>query len=132
MIKRISAILLALVFVGCSNTVRTEFKTLEDAENAKAFSRGWLPPLLPHGTTNIVEENNVDVNIGQGSFEFPSRSTAPYIQALGTLHSAAITNTASGVSIVVAKPRTQWKVELDPEKGTGTYSVKGTSAEPAP
>lgn len=130
--KQIPALILAVIFVGCSNTVRTEFKTLDEAKLAKAFSRGWLPPLLPDGSTHIVEVNNLDKNFGHGSFQFPTESTAPYIEALGARHSATITNTAFGISITMAKPRTQWTIELDPEEGTGTYSVKGTPLDSEP
>ncbi len=77
---RISTILiLALAVAGCSDTVRTEFATLDAAKQAKAFDRGWLPPLLPDGSTEIVEMNDLDINTGSGSFQYPTGATAHYL-----------------------------------------------------
>jgi hypothetical protein len=124
MMKRLSTLIIALAIVGCSDTVRTEFKTLDQAKQANAFSRGWLPPLLPDGTVDIVEINDLDVNFGHGSFRFPVASTTPYLDALGTQHSATVTKSPFGITVVVTNEDTRWNIELDPKKGTGTYTIQ--------
>ena len=81
--KRITPLIIALAVAGCSDTVRTEFKTLDDAMNAKAFERGWLSPLLPDGSTDIVEVNDLDINSGTGSFRVPVEAMSHYLEAIG-------------------------------------------------
>ena len=116
--------ILMLAMVGCSDTVRTEFKTLDDANHAKAFARGWLPPILPDGSTDIVEENDLDINTGSGSFRFPPESAAPYLELLGRKHGALVTKSPYGVTITMTNADTRWDISLDPQKGSGTYSVQ--------
>ena len=116
--------IVALAVAGCSDTVRTEFKTLDDAKQAKAFSRGWLPPLLPDGTTDIVEVNDLDVNHGDGSFRYPPDSTSSYLEQLVTQHGAMVTKSPLGISIVITNADTRWDIKLDPKKQEGSYSVQ--------
>ena len=129
MMKRIAALIITLAVAGCSDTVRTEFKTLDEAKQANAFSRGWLPPLLPDGTTRIVEVNDLDVNHGHGSFHFPAESTSPYLETLGAKHGATVTKSILGISVVVTNENTRWVIKLDPKNGTGEYTVKYTQRE---
>lgn len=125
--KRILTILaLALAVGGCSDTVRTEFKTLDDAKQAKAFDRGWLPPLLPDRSTDIVEVNDLDINNGTGSFRFPTEMTLRYLETIGREHGGIVTKSQVGITIAVTNADTHWNINLDPEKGAGTYSVQYT------
>ena len=122
---RLSAVLIvALAVAGCSDTVRTEFNTLDDAKRARAFARGWLPPLLPDGSTDIVEVNDLDISSGSGSFRFPTQVTSRYLETLGTQHGAVVTKSPFGITIVLTNADTRWDMKLDPKKGTGTYSVR--------
>ena len=119
----ISIIVLFLI-AGCSDTVRTKFATLSAAKEAGAFNRGWLPPALPDGTTQIVEINNLDTNIGEGTFCFPIDSTSAYLETMKTKFNATITEDSDKIFLEVAKGKTKWKIQLDPNKGQGKYSVK--------
>lgn len=127
--QRILALTVALAVAGCSDAKRTEFRTLNDAKRANAFSRGWLPPMLPDGTTEIVEVNDLDLNHGHGSFRFPPESTAAYLTTLGTQHGATVTKSSLGISVVVINAGTRWDINLDPRKGTGSYRVQSTQGE---
>lgn len=111
------------MLAGCSDIVRTEYKTLDDAKQTDAFSRGWLPPMLPDGTTNIVEINNVDLNAGNGSFRFPDDSIPMYLEHLGVQYGAAVTKREAAITITMTVATTSWKLELDIKEGKGTYSV---------
>jgi len=124
--KRIIPLIIALAVAGCSDTVRTEFKTLDDAMNAKAFERGWLPPLLPDGSTDIVEVNDLDINSGTGSFRFPVEAMSHYLEAIGCEHGGIVTKSpsGSGIAISVTNENTHWSIELDPQKGMGSYFVQ--------
>ena len=122
--RRVPILMLALAIAGCSDTVRTEFKTLDDAKQAKAFERGWLPPVLPDGSTDIVEENDLDINSGTGSFRFPTESTSHFLETIGSEHGGIVTRSSLGIAIAVTNKDTRWSIKLDPQKGTGTYSVQ--------
>jgi hypothetical protein len=61
---------IAFLVVGCGDNVTSHFNDIEHAKQEKAFERGWLLPILPPSTTNITEKNDLDLNIGEGSFSF--------------------------------------------------------------
>ncbi len=128
---RTSVILIAIVMLaGCSSSVRTEFATLEDAKQANAFARGWLPPLLPEGATAIVEENNLDHNTGSGTFRFPQEATSQYLQNIGEVYGGLVTKSPFGITVIVTNTTTRWNIKLDPKKGQGSYSVGLTREQP--
>lgn len=69
--QRTIIILLSSLMFGCTNdTVTTKFIDLQHAQTEHAFERGWLPPILPPSTKNIIEINNLDLNVSHGSFTF--------------------------------------------------------------
>lgn len=118
-IKRMSVLTIALAIAGCDDVIRTDYETLEDAKEAGAMS-GWLPPVLPNGATNIVEINDLDLNRGYGSFRFPKESMAPYLETLSADYGATITQSSSEISVALQR----WDIILDPNKGSGTYTIK--------
>ncbi len=107
----------------CSDWTRTEFATLEAAKAAQAFERGWLPPMLPAGTTHIVEINNVDTNRGRGSFRFPPESIPPYLAAIRADPGATVTESPAGIQIRLTTQTNKWTIELDQKNGVGQYTV---------
>ncbi|MFA5206807.1 MAG: hypothetical protein WC708_20595 [Lentisphaeria bacterium] len=119
----IVSLLLILVVVGCSDSIRTEFATLADAKAARAFERGWLPPLLPEGATRIVEVNDLDADVGRGSFSFPSRSLVAYLRLLEESHGASIRKIPSGVEVRITHSSIHWTLLLDSQAGQATYRV---------
>lgn len=65
----IGLLLIGLVSAGFgSELVRKEFATLEQAKRENAFSRGWPLPVLPDGTVDIAEINDLDLKRGNGAF----------------------------------------------------------------
>ncbi len=116
-------IIFLFLIIGCSDTVRTEFKTLDEAIQAKAFERGWLPPLLPDGTIKIVEINDLDVNTGNGSFEFPIKSLDNYLIKLREIKDSSIDRKDGKVYISIRKDKTSWSIMLDEKNGHGKYNV---------
>jgi hypothetical protein len=115
-----------LLMTGCSDTVRTEFATLSAAKEAGAFNRGWLPPALPDGATQIAEINDLDINSGKGTFRFPADSTVTYLETMRTGFNATVTRSSVGITVDVTNDTTRWSVHLDPNKGRGKYSVRTT------
>ena len=119
----IVATVVALAVAGCSDCVRTEFSTLEAAKVAKAFDRGWLPPILPDGTTQIVEENNVESNFGQGSFHFPPKSAEAYLETMRTIYGASIATDNAEIRLQIKTANSCWTIELNRQMGRGKYTV---------
>ena len=110
-------------FTGCSDRVRTEFATLDDARAAKASERGWLPPALPGGTTDIVEVNDVESNYGEGSFAFPPESVLAYVDTVRTNFGAGAVFDEQRITMRIQTDRTYWEVVLEPKAGRGRYTV---------
>lgn len=64
-----------LVFVAGAcrdlDVVTESYATLEEAKNAGAIERGWVPDGLPPGTTELREAHDLDSNRHWGLFLFP-------------------------------------------------------------
>ena len=75
------AVFVFFVVLGDS-IVKTEFSSLQEAKNSGAFERGWLPPILPETTQNIVEINDLDINNGWGNIDYDINKRDLYIQKL--------------------------------------------------
>lgn len=117
-------IIFLFLLLGCSDTVRTEFKTLDEAKQAKAFERGWLPPILPDESVKIVEINNLDSNQGHGSFEFPIKSMEDYMTKVREAKDSTIDRKDGKVNISIRKDKMSWKILLDEKNGHGKYNVE--------
>ena len=116
------ALLLVFIFQLSSwETVTTKFATLDEAIAAGAFERGWLPPILPQGSTDIVEVNDMESSRGSGSFNFPILSLAAYLDALVALQPISIKTNAAIIEIELADERSEWSIEVDQSNGTGKY-----------
>src|SRR5687767_1671127 len=68
--------------------VVTRYATLHEARVARAFERGWLPPLLPDSARDIRESNDLDVNVGNGAFAFDPGELESYLKRLRDMRSA--------------------------------------------
>jgi len=76
MAKRNSQLaLLCLAFMttlACKETPETVYDSRSEAEHSGAINRGWVPSLVPAGSTAIRESHDVDTNEFFGTFHFPS------------------------------------------------------------
>lgn len=57
-----------LTMHGCSDIVTSEYPTYQIAEEDELFQRGWLPEIIPRSATEIVVNNNLDLNESSGNF----------------------------------------------------------------
>lgn len=111
-----------LLLTGCSDVV-TEFATVADARAQGAFQRGWLPPLLPDSAVRIVERNDVDSNVGTGSFDYDLAERTAYMTALSRL--GATSRMEKGIDIVtVSTNSTVWEIRLPRTSSSAKWSVK--------
>ncbi len=82
--------------------------------------------MLPDGSTDIVEINDLDINTGAGSFRFPAEGISHYLETIEREHGVVVAKNSFEISIVVTNKDTRWSIELDPRKGTGTYFTQFT------
>jgi hypothetical protein len=126
-------ILISCALAGCNDTVTTRFADFQQAQSAGAFERGWLPPILPPSTTDIVEKNDLDLNLGEGSFSF-SPADWDYFIANGA--EAFKVGAESGSSqrqkqaegfefLTYARESTSWLIAAHPD-GRGAYWIEQT------
>lgn len=115
----------AFLLTGClSDVVTEEYRTLDEAKNANAFGRGWLPPILPEGSTDIVDTHNLDTNVGHGTFRFPPNSLQSYLDELKSEFNAEVNVDDEQFSVKLIDEETEWKIELDQVDGQGKYEMK--------
>ena len=74
---------LTLVAVSCRDidVVTASYATLDEAAEAGAVDRGWVPKGLPPGTRDIREGHDLDSNRRWALFSFPT-TEAPALQRL--------------------------------------------------
>lgn len=68
---------------ACADTYVGVYATLEEARQAGAIARGWVPEGLPSATTDIREGHDLDHNAVWGTFTFPVSDTARVRTLLG-------------------------------------------------
>ena len=70
-----SALLVApvIALLSCrdADVVTAAYATLQEARNAGAIERGWVPEGLPEGTYEMREAHDLDSNRRWGLFSFP-------------------------------------------------------------
>ena len=59
--------------LACRNAdvVTASYATLQEARDAGAIQRGWVPGGLPDGTSDLREAHDLDTNRRWGLFSFP-------------------------------------------------------------
>jgi hypothetical protein len=117
------AALSAIFAISCSDVVTTRFSTLADAKAQRAFERGWLPPMLPESAKNIEEKNNLDLNTGNGSFEYTLSERADYIERLTGAGALLRVERETAILILNTNGST-WEIQLPPSAGIGSWSIK--------
>ena len=110
------------MLVGCSDTVNTQFPSLQEAQSAGAFERGWLPPVLPESAEDITERNDLDLNLGTGSFNYELAERPAYIQTLMQRPGSEWKKGGSEV-IILRSDRSVWELTLPGGEGTGRWKM---------
>ena len=116
------AVFTLLALTGCKDVVTKRFATLAEAKSQGAFERGWLPPLLPDSARAIVERNDLDLNIGAGSFDYDLLEKPAYIKKL--TEAEAVSRTEGEIDILrVTTDSSRWEIRLPRASGSGEWSV---------
>ncbi|MCK5851922.1 hypothetical protein KAH27_02730 [bacterium] len=118
------AVAVFVFFVVLSDDiVKTEFSSLQEAKKSGAFERGWLPPILPETSQNIVEINDLDINNGWGSFNYDINERELYIQKLIQKLGAKYKTNNNIEILTFTKKQSSWAIELPLKKGKGKYTI---------
>ncbi len=121
--RSLIATLALLSLAGCSDEVTTRFGTLADAREQQAFQRGWLPPILPDSATPIVEQNNLDLNTGAGSFGYDLSERSAYIKRL--TEAGALSRTEGDSDILTLSTNdSRWEIQLHRNSGAGEWRIR--------
>ncbi|MDA0765219.1 MAG: hypothetical protein O3A92_00130 [Verrucomicrobia bacterium] len=77
--RLIALLALAFIVAGCDDTVKSAYPTKSDASKDDLFKRGWLPEIIPDSSRDLVVENDLDLDISDGSFAFDSTDYEAFI-----------------------------------------------------
>jgi hypothetical protein len=113
---------LFLALTGCSDVVTERFMTLEEARSQGAFERGWLPPVMPESATDIVQQNDLDVNTGTGSFSYDLSERHAYIESLSPGSTLQVEGDAD--LVILSTNRSRWKIRLLRNVGKAEWSMR--------
>lgn len=123
LIRKLASLFGLITLVGCSDVVTTRFSNLEDAKSQKAFERGWLPPLLPDSATSIVEQNNLDLNTGTGSFDYDLAERSGYVKRLTEAGALSRTEGENDV-LTLSTNNSRWEIRLTRSSGAGEWRIR--------
>lgn len=114
-------LIIALALAGCSDVVTTRFVSLDEAQRKHAFERGWLPPILPNSAKNILEENNLDLNTGSGSFQYDLSERMDFTNRLAN-SGAFSRHEYNADTFVISTNDSRWEIVLRNDVGEANWS----------
>jgi hypothetical protein len=80
---RLGAIVAAvLLATGCTDVVKSHYRTRAEAEADRLFGRGWLPDIIPASSRDITTRNDLDINHSTGGFSFAPEDSAAFLGQL--------------------------------------------------
>ena len=112
---RIFLAIVVVLLASCGDTVSSNYDSLAAARADDIFTRGWLPDILPASTRNIRTDNNLDVNISTGSFEFSAKDSNLLYRSLaaGAPEASKFANWKSTKNDYAARGFTSWSYQSD-------------------
>ena len=118
-------IAMSFALASChSDEVTSEYYDLGEARRAGAFERGWLPPVLPQSSLHIVECNDLDSNLGSGSFDFDPADLKPYLEHVRNNLAAEIEE-KDGISVIrISSKETRWILNLPKDGKRASFNSK--------
>ena len=88
---------------------------LAAARKAGVIDRGWVPELLPAGSTDILETHNLDTNTGTGTFRFPSADLVAFKDQARQQASAEVKEVSTVTYVVYSRDRSRFELVLTPD-----------------
>ena len=79
--------------------------------------------MLPFSAKAIVERNNLDLNTGEGSFDYDLPERSAYIEKLSL--TGAASRTDAGIDILtVTTNGSRWEIRLPSTSGSAEWSTR--------
>lgn len=100
---------------------------LSSARLAGEIERGWVPELLPSGSTDISETHNLDTNVGTGTFTFPATDLDAFKAQARQLAGAEVKEVSTITYVVYSRDSSRFELVLtpDPQKADVMIGVWG-------
>lgn len=109
---------MAILVLGCNETFKSAYKTLDQAKADGAIQRGWVPDNLPAESYDIREIHNLDTNWVRGSFSLTSDEFKQFKASLQR-------DLRIKSQYVDLEPNGADKFKLDRKESTRTLSMRG-------
>jgi len=105
------------------------YANLPAARLAGEIERGWVPEILPAGSTDITETHNLDTNVGMGTFRFPSADLDAFKAQARQLAGAEVKELRTITYVVYSRDRSRFELVLTPDPKTaeamiGVWNIK--------
>jgi hypothetical protein len=112
---------------GGPDTKISHHANLAEARQSGIIERGWVPELLPAGSTDITEIHDLDANTGTGTFRFPSADLDAFKAQARQLAGAEVNEVSTITHVVYARDRSRFELVLtpDPQKADAMVGVWG-------
>ncbi|MEI6460805.1 MAG: hypothetical protein WCO73_02540, partial [Verrucomicrobiota bacterium] len=91
------------------------YANLPAARLAGEIERGWVPELLPAGSTDITEIHDLDANTGTGTFRFPSADLDAFKAQARRFAGADVKEASTITYVVYARDRSRFELVLTPD-----------------
>ena len=93
----------------------SRYANLKAARQAGVIERGWVPELLPAGSTDLTEIHDLDKNTGTGTFRFPSADLVAFKDQARQQASAEVKEVSTVTYVVYSRDRSRFELVLTPD-----------------
>jgi hypothetical protein len=116
-----------VIGAGGPDTKITHHASLADARQAGVIERGWVPELLPAGSTDLTEIHDLDKNTGTGTFHFPSADLEAFKNQARQFAGADVKEAGTVTYVAYSQDRSRFELVLtpDPQKAEVMIGVWG-------
>ncbi|MEY4378928.1 MAG: hypothetical protein RLZ85_809 [Verrucomicrobiota bacterium] len=104
-----------VIGAGGPDTKISHHASLAGARQAGAVERGWVPELLPAGSSDITEIHDLDKNTGTGTFRFPSADLEAFKSQARRFGGADVKEAGTVTYVAYSQDRSRFELVLTPD-----------------
>ncbi len=93
----------------------SRYANLKAARQAGVIERGWVPALLPAGSTDLKEVHDLDKNTGTGTFRFPSAELDTFKAEARRFGGADVKEAGTVTYVAYAQDRSRFELIMSPD-----------------
>ena len=109
--------------LGLPETKVSHHANLPAARQSGIIERGWVPEILPAGSTDITEIHDLDANTGTGTFRFPSAELDAFKAQARQMAGAEVKEAGTITLVVYARDRSRFELVLTPDPKTAEAMI---------